>query len=57
VLAQSSVQHPGSTVEEEAVMSVEGINKSAIFRVKFLALNTVHRWLERAGESGQNYYE
>ena len=29
-------------------LSVEGLNKSAIARVKRVAWNTVHRWLERA---------
>jgi hypothetical protein len=32
-----------------AALSVEGLNKSAIARVKRVAWNTVHRWLERAG--------
>jgi IS1 family transposase len=29
-------------------LSVEGLNKSAIARVKRIAWNTVHRWLEKA---------
>jgi hypothetical protein len=34
--------------DEVAALSVEGLNKSAIARVKRIAWNTVHRWLERA---------
>ena len=34
--------------DEVASLSVEGLNKSAIARVKRVAWNTVHRWLERA---------
>jgi transposase-like protein/IS1 family transposase len=37
-----------ATFDEVATLSVEGMNKSAIARVKGLAWNTVHRWLERA---------
>jgi transposase-like protein len=37
-----------ATFDEVATFSVEGMNKSAIARVKGLAWNTVHRWLERA---------
>ena len=36
-------------------MSVEGVNKSAISRVKGIGWNTVHRWLERAGESCRRF--
>jgi hypothetical protein len=31
-----------------STLSVEGLNKSAIARVKWVTWNTVHRWLERA---------
>ena len=34
---------------------MEGVNKSAISRVKRIAWNTVHRWLERAGESCRRF--
>jgi transposase-like protein len=34
--------------DEVAALSVEGLNKSAIARVKRIAWNTVHRWLEKA---------
>ena len=41
--------HHRRTVFDEVVsLSVEGVNKSAISRVKEIAWNTVHRWLERA---------
>jgi len=43
------LQHRRATFEEVASLSVEGLNKSAIARVKQIAWNTVHRWLERAG--------
>jgi len=32
-----------------ALLSVEGLNKSAIARVQHIAWNTVDRWLEKAG--------
>src|SRR5262245_57191595 len=42
------LQHRRSTFDEVAFLSVEGLNKSAIARVKRVAWNTVHRWLEKA---------
>ncbi len=42
------LQHRRSTFDEVAALSVEGVSKSAIARVKRLAWNTVDRWLERA---------
>ena len=42
------LQHRRSTFDEVASLSVEGVSKSAIARVKGLAWNTVDRWLERA---------
>jgi transposase-like protein/IS1 family transposase len=42
------LQHRRATFDEVAALSVEGLNKSAIARVKRVAWNTVHRWLERA---------
>ena len=42
------LQHRRNTFDEVASLSVEGLNKSAIARVKRVAWNTVHRWLERA---------
>ncbi len=49
------LQHSRSKFDEVAMLSVEGMNKSAISRVKKIGWNTVHRWLERAGESCRNY--
>jgi transposase-like protein/IS1 family transposase len=42
------LQHPRATFDEVATLSVEGLNKSAIARVKRIAWNTVHRWLQKA---------
>src|SRR5215467_6981313 len=42
------LQHRRATFDEVASLSVEGVNKSAIARVKGISWNTVHRWLERA---------
>ena len=42
------LQHRRSTFDEVANLSVEGVSKSAIARVKQLAWNTVDRWLEKA---------
>src|SRR5262249_2213344 len=42
------LQHRRATFDEVASLSVEGLNRSAIARVKRIAWNTVHRWLERA---------
>jgi transposase-like protein len=44
------LQHRRSTFDEVASLSVEGVSKSAIARVKRIAWNTVDRWLERASE-------
>jgi IS1 family transposase len=43
--------------DEVASLSVAGVNKSAISRVKGLAWNTVHRWIERATESCRRFNE
>jgi transposase-like protein len=45
------LQHRRATFDEVAGLSVEGLNKSAISRVKRIAWNTVDRWLARAAES------
>ena len=42
------LQHRRTVFDEVAALSVEGLNKSAIARVKRVAWNTVHRWLEKA---------
>jgi transposase-like protein/IS1 family transposase len=46
--AYHRLQHRHATFDEVASLSVEGLNKSAIARVKQISWNTVHRWLERA---------
>jgi transposase-like protein len=45
------LQHRRTTFDEVATLSVEGLNKSAIARVKQIAWNTVARWLEKAAHS------
>lgn len=42
------LQHRRATFDEVAALGVEGLNKSAIARVKRIAWNTVHRWLQKA---------
>ena len=42
------LQHRRAAFDEVFSLSVEGVNKSAISRLKQVAWNTVHRWLERA---------
>jgi transposase-like protein/IS1 family transposase len=44
------LQHRCATFDEVSALSVEGLNKSAIGRVKRIAWNTVHRWLEKAAD-------
>ena len=44
------LQHRRVTFDEVAALSIEGLNKSAIARVKRIGWNTVARWLERAAE-------
>lgn len=45
------LQHRRTTFDEVAALSVEGLNKSAIARVKRIGWNTVARWLEKAADS------
>ena len=45
------LQHRRATFDEVAALSVEGLDKSAIARVKRIAWNTVDRWFERAADS------
>jgi len=47
-IAYYRLQHRRSTFDEVAALSVEGVSKSAIARVKGIGWNTVDRWLERA---------
>src|SRR5688572_23749492 len=44
----SRLKHRRATFDEVAALSVEGVNKSSIARVKQPAWNTVDRWLEKA---------
>jgi IS1 family transposase len=43
------------TFDDVAALSVEGLNKSAIARVKRVAWNTVDRWLQRAAASCRRF--
>ena len=49
------LQHRRATFDEVATLSVEGLSKSAIARVKQIGWNTVHRWLERAAASCRRF--
>jgi transposase-like protein/IS1 family transposase len=49
------LQHRRVTFDEVATLSVEGLNKSAIARVKRIAWNTVDRWLQRAANSCRRF--
>jgi hypothetical protein len=44
-----------SYFDELAALSVEGLNKSAIARVKRIGWNTVDRWLQRAADSCRRF--
>ena len=49
------LHHRRAMFDEVAALSVEGLSKSAIARVKGIAWNTVHRWLERAACSCRRF--
>ena len=49
------LQHLRATFDEVASLSVEGLNKSAIGRVKRISWNTVHRWLQKAAGSCRHF--
>jgi transposase-like protein len=49
------LQDRRATFDEVAALSVEGLNKSAIARVKQIAWNTVARWLEKAAHSCRRF--
>src|SRR2546425_11458457 len=49
------LQHRRATFDEVAALSVEGLNKPAIARVKRISWNTVHRWLQRAAGSCRRF--
>ncbi len=44
-----------NTFDEVCGLSVEGLSKSAIARVKRLSWNTVSRWLERAAQAAKQF--
>ena len=46
-----------NTFDEVCSLSVEGVSKSAIARVKRLSWNTVSRWLERAANIAKKFNE
>ena len=46
-----------NTFDEVCSLSVEGLSKSAIARVKRLSWNTVSRWLERAAQAAEQFNE
>jgi transposase-like protein/IS1 family transposase len=49
------LQHRRAIFDEVAALSVEGLNKSAIARVKQISWNTVARWLEKAAHSCRRF--
>jgi hypothetical protein len=49
------LQHRRSTFDEVAALNVEGLNKSAIPRIKQIAWNTIARWLEKAAHSCRRF--
>jgi transposase-like protein/IS1 family transposase len=49
------LQHRRATFDQVAALSVEGLNKSAIARVKQIAWNTVARWLEKTAHSCRRF--
>jgi transposase-like protein len=49
------LHHRRATFDRVASLSVEGLSKSAIARVKQIGWNTVHRWLERAAASCRGF--
>jgi transposase-like protein/IS1 family transposase len=49
------LQHRRAIFDDVAALSVEGLNKSAIARVKQIAWNTVARWLEKAAHSCRRF--
>ena len=49
------LQHRRVAFDEVAALSVEGLNVSAIARIKCIAWNTVDRWLQRAADSCRRF--
>ncbi len=51
------IQRSRNIFDEVCHLSVEGVNKSVIARVKKLSWNTVDRWLARAAQFARRYQE
>ncbi len=51
------IQYSRNTFDEVCYLSVDGLNKSAIARVKKLSWNTVARWLEKASVAAGQFNE
>ncbi len=51
------IKRSRNTFDQVCHLSVEGVNKSVIARVKKLSWNTVDRWLERAAQFAKRYQE
>ena len=51
------LQHCRAMFDEVAALSVEGVSKSAIARVKGIAWNTVDRWMEKAAACCRSFNE
>jgi transposase-like protein len=49
------LQHRRTTFDEVVALSVEGLNKSAIARVKQIGWNTVDRWLQKAADAYRRF--
>ena len=49
------IKHTRKSFDEVVTMSVEGVNKSAIARIKQLSWNTVARWLQRASAAARRF--
>ena len=51
------IQRSRQTFDEVCHLSVEGVNKSVIARIKRLSWNTVDRWLARAARFARRHHE
>ena len=49
------LQSSRTSFDEVATMSVNGIDKSSISRIKNLSWNTIERWLERASKHAHHF--
>ena len=49
------LQHSRKAFDEVVTMSVEGVSKSAIARIKGISWNTVARWLEKAARFARRF--